>query len=280
MNPHFRAFSFVDRITRLEPGVGASGYYVVPAGLVDFPISLAAEAVGQLAAWAAMAALDFAVRPVAGIAGRVDLLAAVQPGMTLEILAHLKTVESDAVAYNGEVRIGGQTVVQLEDCVGPMVNVSDFDDPLAVRTRFELLRAGGAAPGAFEGIPAIALNRTRGEQGQSLSATLAVPAVAPFFGDHFPRRPVFPGTLQMQANLELVSWLAAELATPTPDFVWKARAISDVKLRTFIAPDDALELEAKLIALSADAAIVAVETRRKQRLAGSARVLLQPIERS
>jgi 3-hydroxymyristoyl/3-hydroxydecanoyl-(acyl carrier protein) dehydratase len=278
MNPHFRAFSFVDRITHLEPGVSAWGRYTVPAGVVAFPISLAAEAVGQLAAWAAMAALDFQVRPVAGIAGRVELLAPVQPGVALELLADLKTVASDAVAYGGEVRIGGQTVLQLEDCVGPMVSVREFDDPLAVRSRFELLRADGATPGAFTGIAAIPLSRTGGERGQSLSARLEVPAVAPFFGDHFPRRPVFPGTLQMQANLELVSWLAAELTPPTPGISWKPVALSDVKLRTFIAPEDTLELEAKLIALSTDSAIVAVETRRNQRLAGSARVVLKPME--
>ena len=277
MNPHFRAFSFVDRITRLEPGVSAWGQYTVPAGVVGFPISLAAEAVGQLAAWAAMAALDFQVRPVAGIAGRVGLFAPVQPGVGLELLADLKTVESDAVAYGGEVRIGGQTVVQLEDCVGPMVSVSEFDDPLAVRSRFELLRTDGATPGAFEGIAAIPLSRTGGERGQSLSARLEVPAAAPFFGDHFPRRPVFPGTLQMQANLELVSWLAAELTPPAPGIAWKPIALSDVKLRAFIAPEDTLELEAKVIALSADSAIVAVETRRNQRLAGSARVVLKPM---
>ncbi len=277
MNPHFRAFSFVDRITRLEPGVSAWGHYTVPAGVASFPISLAAEAVGQLAAWAAMAALDFQVRPVAGIAGRVGLFAPVQPGVGLELLADLKTVESDAVAYGGEVRIGGRTVVQLEDCVGPMVSVSEFDDPLAVRSRFELLRTDGATPGAFEGIAAIPLSRTIGERGQSLSAKLEVPAVAPFFGDHFPRRPVFPGTLQMQANLELVSWLAAELTPPAPGIAWKPTALTDVKLRAFIAPEDTLELEAKVIALSADSAIVAVETRRNQRLAGSARVVLQPM---
>jgi len=277
MNPHFRAFSFVDRITRLEPGVSAGGQYTVPAGVVNFPISLAAEAVGQLAAWAAMAALDFQVRPVAGIAGRVGLFAPVQPGVGLELLADLKTVESDAVAYGGEVRIGGRTVVQLEDCVGPMVSVSEFDDPLAVRSRFELLRTDGATPGAFEGIAAIPLSRTDGERGQSLRARLEIPAAAPFFGDHFPRRPVFPGTLQMQANLELVSWLAAELTPPAPGIAWKPIALSDVKLRAFIAPEDTLELEAKVIALSADSAIVAVETRRNQRLAGSARVVLQPM---
>jgi 3-hydroxymyristoyl/3-hydroxydecanoyl-(acyl carrier protein) dehydratase len=278
MNPHFRAFSFVDRITRLKPGDSAWGSYTVPAALADFPISLAAEAVGQLAAWAAMSALDFKVRPVAGIAGRVDLLAPIRPGMTLDLRVALKTVESDAVAYGGEVRINGQPVVQLEDCVGPMVDVSDFDDPLAVRARFELLRAEGAAPGAFREVPIIPLIRGSGERAQSLSATLTVPAVAPFFGDHFPRRPVFPGTLQMQANLDLVSWLAAELPHSLPGVVWCPEAISDVKLRAFIAPEDVLELEAKLIALSEEAAIVSVETRRRERLAGSARVLLKPME--
>jgi 3-hydroxymyristoyl/3-hydroxydecanoyl-(acyl carrier protein) dehydratase len=268
----------VDRITRLNPGHSAWGCYTVPAALADFPISLAAEAVGQLAAWAAMSAQDFKVRPVAGIAGRINLLAPILPGMTLDLIVDLKTVESDAVAYGGEVRIGGQPVVQLEHCVGPMVSVSDFDDPLAVRSRFELLLAEGAVPGAFRGLPSIPLTRTSGERGQSLNAMLAVPAIAPFFGDHFPRRPVFPGTLQMQANLDLVSWLAAELPQPLPGIAWQPTAISDVKLRAFIAPEDVLELEAKLIAWSVDAATVSVETRRRERLAGSARVLLKPME--
>jgi 3-hydroxymyristoyl/3-hydroxydecanoyl-(acyl carrier protein) dehydratase len=111
-----------------------------------------------------------------------------------------------------------------------------------------------------------------------MSATLAVPAAAPFFLDHFPRRPVFPGTLQMQANLELVSWLAAELAPPSNGTAWKPQTISDVKLRTFIAPNDHLELEAKLTELTADSALISVETRKQKRLTGSARVLLRPQE--
>ncbi|MCL4178577.1 MAG: hypothetical protein KJ072_12650 [Verrucomicrobia bacterium] len=276
MNPHFRAFSFVDRIVQLDPGVSASGRYTVPAGLSGFPISLAAEAVGQLAAWVAMAALDFEFRPIAGIAGKVNLLSTVQPGMVLDLAVALETTENDAVAYGGEVRVNGQPVVQLEHCVGPMISVPEFDDPAAVRARFELLRDAGATPGAFEGVPAIPLTRTTGEPGRSMCATLAVPAAAAFFGDHFPRRPVFPGTLQMQSNLELASWLAAELDPPAQGGIWQPRAISDVKLRAFVAPDDTLELEARLAALSADAAIVSVETRRQQRLAGSARILLKP----
>ncbi len=276
MNPHFRAFSFVDQITRMDRGGGARGRYTVPRQINEFPISLAAEAVGQLAAWAAMAAMDFRLRPVAGIAGRVDFFAPILPGMVLELAADLKTADSDAVSYDGDVRCDGEVLVQLENCVGPMVQVRDFDDPAGVRSRFDLLCAGGAPPGAFKGIPVIPLTRTGGEPGRSITATLVVPAEAPFFHDHFPRRPVFPGTLQIQANIELASWLARELPPATDGMAWKPRSVTDVKLRTFIAPNDHLELEARLSECDDVSAVISLQTRKMRRLAGSARVLLKP----
>ena len=52
MQGHFSAFSLVDRITELEAGKRAKGYFEVPAHLAGFPVSFAAEAGGQLAAWA------------------------------------------------------------------------------------------------------------------------------------------------------------------------------------------------------------------------------------
>ena len=59
MGGRFGAFSFVDRITEVVPGMRARGSYQVPKGLDAFPSALAAEAVGQLAAWASMARLEF-----------------------------------------------------------------------------------------------------------------------------------------------------------------------------------------------------------------------------
>ena len=50
MEDHFRAFSFVDRIASVEPGVRIRGHYAIPSGLNEFPASLVAEAVGP-AAW-------------------------------------------------------------------------------------------------------------------------------------------------------------------------------------------------------------------------------------
>jgi hypothetical protein len=72
MDEHFRAFSFVDRITLIDAGSRVRGFYDIPSNLPDFPASLATEAVGQLAAWASMSKLDFKVRPLAGIAGAIE----------------------------------------------------------------------------------------------------------------------------------------------------------------------------------------------------------------
>ena len=68
MDDHFRAFSFVDRIQPDTGGAQIRGSYQIPEALTEFSSSLVAEAVGQLAAWAAMVAVDFRARPVAGIA--------------------------------------------------------------------------------------------------------------------------------------------------------------------------------------------------------------------
>ena len=136
MDEHFRAFSFVDRITSVEPGVRIRGSYAIPPDLDSFSHSLVAEAVGQLAAWAAMAAVDFKRRPVAGLAGRIELLAPVRPGQMLELAAELETVDTEAVAYGGTASAEGVPVIRLEHCVGPMMPMEDFDDPQAMRERF------------------------------------------------------------------------------------------------------------------------------------------------
>jgi 3-hydroxymyristoyl/3-hydroxydecanoyl-(acyl carrier protein) dehydratase len=278
MAEHFRAFTFVDRITSVQSGTRVQGGYVIPPGLTAFPGSLVAEAVGQLAAWAAMAAHNFERRPVAGLAGRIDLLAPVRPGQVLELAADLETADEDAVAYGGSARADGVPVIRLQDCVGPMVPVDEFDDPQALRDRFAVLSGSGAAPGAFGGLPPLTLDHTNGDPGQSRRAILQVPESASFFADHFPRRPVFPGSLLMHMNLQLAVALAAEVAPPSIRARWTPRTVLDMKLRAFIAPGESLAIEAKLSDRSDDSAALAVETRRGNEIVGSARVLFVPEE--
>ena len=274
MDGHFRAFSFVDRIGPHGIGRHVRGRYTIPSGIPDFPGALVAEAVGQLAAWMAMATVDFQSRPVAGLAASIDLLSAVRPGQVLELEAEMESVDAEAVAYHGTAQVDGVPVIRLQHCVGPMVPVEEFDDPQALRDRFALLCGAGATPGAFGGVPSLPLEADGGEEGQSLRASLHVPDQAPFFADHFPRRPVLPGALLMNSSFELVAALAASLPAPAAGGRWVLGGVSDVKLRAFTPPGETLQLEARLNQHSADAAVVSVEIRRGGRIIGGSRVRL------
>jgi len=273
MDEHFRAFTFVDRITSVEKGIRVRGNYTIPAGLQEFPPSLVAEAIGQLAAWSAMAALDFKVRPVAGLAGGVEFLSTVKPGQTLELAANLESVEADAVAYGGTAHADGVLILRLEHCVGPMMPLEDFDNPQAVRDRFNLLREHGGLPGGFRGAPTVPLERSGDETAQCSRATLHIPESGEFFTDHFPRRPVFPGTLLMHANLQLASALAKELPGAVNGASWVLRKVSDVKLRAFTPPGESLEIEARVDEQNENSVRIFVQTRKGKRVVGGARVL-------
>lgn len=272
MDGHFSAFSFVDQIDYLEPAVRIRGHYKIPAHLSVFPTSLVAEATGQLAAWAAMAAVDFTHRPVAGIAGRIDLVSEARPGHLLDLTADIQSVDTETVGYAGTASVDGLPIVRLEDCVGPMMPVEEFDDPRSLRDRFHLLRTDGARPEAFAGVAPPELEPAGGEPGVSAKAILRVPATAPFFADHFPRRRVFPGTLLMHSNLLTASALASSISVGEIT-AWVPKFVSDVKLRTFIPPGGTLNLEAKHVRSSESSLNISVESRINGKLIGSAEFL-------
>ena len=246
MTDHFAAFSFVDRITALEPGVRARGEFAVPRDVPTFPSCLVAEAVGQLAAWVAMAHVGFRGRPVAALANETRFHRDVVPGETLLLGVEIESCDDEAVAYAGWAKCGDDLVIELADCLGPMLPVEEFDSPAALARRFALLRGAGAAPGRFRGVALPALVPGDHVPGESLTATLHVPASAPFFADHFPRRAVFPATLLLDAQIRLGLQLARDDADersagsePSPV------RMTHVKMRSFIPPGDVLTLGAQ-----------------------------------
>jgi 3-hydroxymyristoyl/3-hydroxydecanoyl-(acyl carrier protein) dehydratase len=248
MTDHFAAFSFVDRITELVPGTRARAQFAIPADIALFPSCLVAEAVGQLAAWVSMEKIAFRGRPVAALANETRFLADVAPGETLELAVEIESCDDDAVAYAGWAHAGSRKLIELVDCLGPMLPVGDFDSPEAMAAWLEVLRGPGATPGRFRGVALPVLAPGAHVRGESIAATLAVPTAAPFFGDHFPRRPVFPATLLLDAQIRL----ALELARETPHCPPGAKPVparmTHVKMRSFIAPGDTLELGAQAAA--------------------------------
>ena len=274
MSGRFRSFSFVDRITRREGG-RVEGHYAVPLG-AHFPASLMAEAVGQLAAWSAMAQLDFAHRPVAGLANAVHYHALPHPGCTLQLQADIERCDAEAVAYSGKAFVDGRLALELQDSVGPMLPMEEFDDPHALRADFHTLLGAGAAPGRFDGVPEPVLQDLQTVPGERLAAVLQVAAAAPYFEDHFPRRPVFPGTLLMDALATLALQLAqqsAPLATAGPLVTQK---VSQVKIRSFTAPGAQLQLEVVLQDIDALRARLKASARSEDKTVATARIDVTP----
>ena len=233
MSDHFAAFSFVDRITELTPGKRARGTFAIPQDIDAFPPCLMAEAVGQLAAWVAMSKIEFRGRPVAALANETRFLRAAKPGDVLDLNVEIHDVDDDAVAYQGHANINGERAIELIDCLGPMLPLAEFDDPQAMAERFALLIDGGAPPGRFHGVQRPPIVRDGNK------AMLDVPANAPFFNDHFPRRNVFPATLMLDAQIELALSVARE--------TWRHAApvrMTNVKVRSFTPPGTQLLLGA------------------------------------
>lgn len=266
-----RAFSFVDRITRFEAGRCAEGRFAVPGDLAEFPPSLVAEAVGQLAAWVAMEQVGFQRRPVAALAGEVRVEATPRAGMALDLAVEIDGSVREAVSYGGLASANGVPVLRLSRCVGPLLPMAEFDDADAVQREFELLRAGGLPPRDLSAAVVARPARTIVERarGRRLRAELDVPAAAAFFADHFPRKPVFPGTLLLDALIRLGVELAADaVEPPRPAVILRVR---HVKLRSFIRPGQRLEIAAEMGSTSGTVCEVALSAKAGAIRVGNAR---------
>jgi 3-hydroxyacyl-[acyl-carrier-protein] dehydratase len=242
MSGHFRAFSLVDRITRLDPGKHAEGSFLVPAHLPRFSSCLATEAAGQLAAWVAMAELDFELRPVAGLAAELHFGAEVHPGQTLDLAIDIDSCDRQAVNYSARAYADGVSVIELEHSAGPMLPMESFDAADAMRNRYQLLCGPGAPAGQFPGVPEQDIEIIEEVRGKRLRAALKVPREASFFSDHFPRRPVFPGTMLLDAHIQVALGAAARSGYWSPDARLTVTRVPNMKLRAFIAPGDVVEL--------------------------------------
>jgi 3-hydroxymyristoyl/3-hydroxydecanoyl-(acyl carrier protein) dehydratase len=271
MTAHFAAFSFVDRITEFIDGSRARGFFWVPQGVRVFPSCLVAEAVGQLAAWIAMSNVDFRGRPVAALATETRFLGVVLPGDVLELAVEIEDCDDNMVSYGGNASVEGRQMIELKHCLGPMLPVEDFDAPDALRERLSLLRDRGAPRGRFAGVDLPDAVVTERVPGKSLRANLNVPREATFFADHFPRNPVFPATLLLDAQIRV----AAELVEKScgPQFASPvASRMTHFKMRSFITPGQEVELAATLSGQDALAARVMLSAHVAGKSVATARV--------
>jgi len=231
------SFQLIDHIGAFTPKTSAAGILRVPASCAEFPLSLVVEAVGQLASCVAMESADFALRPVAAIAGKVVAHREIRPGDRLDLSIEVGALRTNAVRYDGVARIGDRAAVELHRFTGAMLPMEAFDDPEHVRELLRTLRADGLAPRSFPSRTEFAPTVTReyvDDEGRG-HATLEAPVAGSFYADHFPRRPVYPATLLLDAKIAIAQKLitrghAPDVAPPA------VRAVHGVKVRAFTPP--------------------------------------------
>jgi 3-hydroxymyristoyl/3-hydroxydecanoyl-(acyl carrier protein) dehydratase len=238
MGGRYGAFTFCDRITEYVPARRARATFAVPPALPQFSPCLVAEATGQLAAWVSMAHIGFRGRPVAALARDVRMLGDVHPGDTLTLEVDVEECDDDAVFYQGRARVGDRDAVQLIDCLGPMLPQEDYDSADDLARQFALLCGEGAAPLRFDGVDVHAMEVISSTD-DARSARLHIPADAPYFVDHFPRRPVFPATLLLDHAMRV----AADLVGATDARPQRVSRVHNVKMRDFILPGEDVELQ-------------------------------------
>jgi len=247
MSDHFAAFSFVDRITEFAPGAHARGWFAISRDIAEFRPCLVAEAVGQLAAWVAMDKLDYRGRPVAALATETLFEGDAAPGDLLELDVDIEDCDDEVIAYGGWAKVSGRRIIELRHCLGPMLPVEEFDSPDELRERFALLRGRGAAAGRFRGLPPLTVTAgTRGPD-KSMRATLLVPERAAFFGDHFPRRAVFPATLLLDVQMRLAVELANSIGDRPGAAAMTPSRMTNVKMRSFITPGQQVDLNVEML---------------------------------
>ena len=208
---HFAAFSFVDRITEFTPGKGAQGVFHVPAAIRAFPACLVAEAVGQLAAWVSMEHIDYRGRPVAALAGETRFLG------RRRSRGHTRTRRRDRRRRRrrGVVSRAGPTCRQARDRTERLPG--SHAAGRGVRCTGSAARALSSAARRGRGAGSFPRRRCTGRRrsssmfpGNRSARTSQIPVSAPFFADHFPRRPVFPATLLLDAQIGLATRLRAK----------------------------------------------------------------------
>ncbi len=268
------SFLFVEKITDLNPGQWARGRFTVPQGLPELSHWLVAEAIGQLAGWVAMAKSEFRSRPVAALVSEVKVEESPRAGATLDLGVEIERCDDRAVLYSGWARVDGEGIAEINRCVGPLLPMEQFDEPAAVRRRFELLCSTGMPAQVDPAVYSYSQQLVTIERvaGESRQARFQVPESASLFADHFPRKPVFPATLLIDAQCCLAAELAAEVLGTGAVSLLRIARVRDVKVRAFSPPGQLLENGAHRSWVGEGATEVLVSTAAEGKRVATARV--------
>lgn len=258
-------FLFVDRIVESSPGQMIRGVKHVTSndafltvdeqGRSCFIPSLIGETLGQLAAWNVMELKGFTRRPVAGIVASASMHRRAYVGETLLLESFIKHLDDSVMQYHSEAKVGNELVFRIEGALGPLLPMADFIDLDEVRQQFsEINRPGDWSVISKESSPVLnddlimglelpvvpmTFDRVRSSQpGVSLIAEKRISRAAPYFADHFPKKPVLPLTVLLECKLNLTYEFIRRAGY---SIHYKVSELRKIKMNEFVYPGDILE---------------------------------------
>ncbi|AWN75462.1 hydroxymyristoyl-ACP dehydratase [Legionella anisa] len=258
-------FLFVDRIVESSPGQLIRGVKHVTSndafltvdeqGRPCFISSLIGETLGQLAAWNVMELQGFTHRPVAGIVARASMHRRAYVGETLLLESFIERLDDSVMQYRSEAKVGNELVFSIDCALGPLLPMADFIDLDEVKQQFsEINRPGDWSVISKESAPVLnddlimglelpvvpmTFDRIRSSQpGVSLIAEKRISRAAPYFADHFPRKPVLPLTVLLECKLNLAYEFIQRAGYSVH---YKMSELRRIKMNEFVYPGDILE---------------------------------------
>jgi 3-hydroxyacyl-[acyl-carrier-protein] dehydratase len=268
-------FLMIDTICSLQQGTRACGIKniswnddflleVFPDVPVFSPV-IAAEAAAQLVSWIVVQARDFTVKPVITIVDAYSCTGHIRPGDQLEVTGDIEQMSQESVLAHGAILVNGRPLIRLDHAVAYLYPLEELDPPEQARRQFaNLYREGYPLPrpagpaGLREQVPL----RTRQwvdryideASPDRLGGLKNITATEDFFNDHFPRKPILPGVVMLEALISLGAELARRtLAARGIHTVQPVlSACAKVKFRTFVQPGDQMLMQAQMLDIADD----------------------------
>ena len=255
MTDHFAAFSFVDRITELEPGTRARGTFAIPRGhrarsrRASSPRRSASSRRGSRWRTSTFAAGRSRRSPT-----RRASCATSRPG------EHARSRRRDRELRRRRGRLSRARATSTAsarsssiDCLGPMLPVAEFDDPHALARALRAAARRRRAAGPLPRRRAAARRAHGGVPGESAHGTLHVPASGAVLQRPFSAPPGVSGhAAARRADRPRAGARAPRRRTGPPARALAPARMTHVKVRSFTPPGTAARRSAPNCARAGD----------------------------
>lgn len=261
-------FLFVDRVLYSSPGEFIQGvkhitkddFYLAKAegGRPCFIPSLIGETLGQMAAWNVMQHNQFTARPVAGVVSQAQLHRPAYVGETLFLEAWIDALDEQAVEYHGVASVGNEPVFTVDGALGPLLAMDVFIEQDEVRQQFAEINRPGVweetvnpsttvplfIPASLTTLPELSFDCILlHEPGVSLVAEKRISRAAPYYADHFPKKPVLPMTVLLECKLNLAHWFVKQAGY---NIEYQVSQLRKIKMNEFVQPGDVVVCSLKV----------------------------------